>query len=195
MNLRLLRYTLFWAGIGLVTTGCGDGPLDPDVTGLVNAFVHDTPAGAAALTGTVAGNQHVSIRSTGGTWIDVGSPNGITVALQSTPPTTVHGSTSVPAGSYDRVRLTLSSVTFSIDAGGTVESTVLDADASAVLAGDADLALEISVTPFTVSTSGGTASISFDFNVENWIDLQSLDDGVIPAGRITGQVTAVVTSG
>ena len=195
MNLRSLLYTLFWAGIGLVTAGCGDDPLNPDVTGLVNAFVHDTPAGVAAFTGTVTGNQHVSIRSTGGTWIDVGSPNGITVALQSTTPTTVHGSTSVPAGSYDQVRLTLSSVTFSIDAGGTVESTVLDADASAVVAGNANLALEISVTPFTVSTSGGTASISFDFNVENWIDLQSLNDGVIPDGRITGQVTAVVTSG
>ena len=76
-----------------------------------------------------------------------------------------------------------------------MEGDVLDADASAVAAGDADLALEISVTPFTVSTNGGTATISFDFNVENWIDLQSLDDGVIPDGRITGQVTAVVTSG
>ena len=110
MNLRSLRCTLFWAGIALVAAGCGDDALDPNVTGLVNAFVHDTPAGAAAFTGTVAGDQHVSIRSTGDTWVDVGMPNGITVALQSTTPTTVHGSTSVPAGSYDRVRLTLSAV-------------------------------------------------------------------------------------
>ena len=196
MTLRLLRYALFWSGIAVVGAGCGgDDPLDPDVTGLVNAMVHDTPAGAAVFTGTAAGNQHVSIRSTGGTWVDVGMPNGITVALQSTTPTTVHGSTSVPAGLYDRVRLTLSGVTFSIDAGGTVDGTVLSTDASAEVAGSADLLLELSVTPFTVSTSAGTASVSFDLNVENWIDVQSLNDGVIPNATVAGRLTAIVTSG
>ena len=128
-------------------------------------------------------------------WVDVGSPNGITVTLQSTTSTTVHGSTSLPAGTYDRVRLTLSQVTFSVDAGGTVEGTVLSEDASAIAAGDGNLALEISVTPFTVSTSGGTASVSFDLNVEDWLDLASLEAGVIADGELTGQLTATVSSG
>ena len=192
MNIRSIRYTLFSAGIALVAAGCGDG-VDPDVTGLLNAEVHDTPAGTGAFTGTAAGNMQVSIRSTGGTWVDVGSPNGITVELQSTTPTSVHGSTSVASGTYDRVRLTLSDVTFSVDAGGTIESIVLNADASALAAGDADVALEISVTPFTVSSSAGTATVSFDLNVQDWLTNAMLTAQVIAEGDLTGQLTA--TSG
>ena len=196
MNLRSFRNIFLWVGAAVVASGCGgDDPLDPDVTGLVNAVVHDTPAGAVLFSGTASGNMHVALRSTGGTWVDVGSPNGITVALQSTTPTTVHGATSLPAGTYDRVRLTLSRVTFSVDAGGTVKGNVLSEDASAIAAGDGDLALEISVTPFTVSTSGGTASVSFDLNVEDWLDLASLEEGVIADGELTGQLTATASSG
>ena len=193
MNLRSVGHTFLWAVIAFVATGCDD-PLDPEL-GLVNAFVHDTPVGMGTFTGTASGDMHVSLRSTGGAWVDVGSPNGITMLLQNATSTTVHGSTSVPAGSYDRLRLTLSSVTFAVDAGGTIESTVLGANASAVAAGAAPLALEISVPPFPASTNGGTALVSFDLNVENWIDLQSLNDGVIADGRVAGQLTASVTSG
>ena len=103
----------------IATGACGDDPIDPDVTGIVDVVLHDNAA-TEAFTGTAAGNIHASIRSTGGTWVDVGTPNGITVALQSTAPTstTVHGPTSVAAATYDRVRLTLSGVTFTVTGGG-----------------------------------------------------------------------------
>lgn len=195
MNIRSVRKALLFAGVAVFAVGCGDDPLDPNVTGTVDAEIHDTPAGAGAFTGTAAGNIFVSIRSTGGTWVDLGSPNGITVALQSNSASTVHGASSVPEGSYDRVRLTFSGVTFSIDAGGTVSGNVLGSDASAVAADSTPLELELSVTPFDVSSAGGTVGISFDLNVENWIDQQSLDDGVIQDGRIQGQVTVAVTGG
>ena len=189
MNLRHVRNTLLCAGMALVAAGCGDDPLDPDVTGLVNAVVHDTPAGTGAFTGTAAGNMHVSIRSTGGIWVDVGTPNGITVALQSTTPTSVHGSTSVAAGTYDRVRLTLSGVTFTVTTGGGLNT------GSAVAAGTADLELEVSVPNFTVSASPGTASVSFDLNVEDWLTDAMLQAQVIADGDLTGQLTPTVTSG
>ncbi len=174
----------------LVAGGCGDDGLDPDVTGLVNAVVHDTPAGTAAFTGTASGNMHVSIRSTGGTWVDVGTPNGITVALQSTTPTSVHGSSSVAAGTYNQVRLTLSGVTLTVTTGGGGLNT-----GSAVAAGSADLELEISVPDFTVSASAGTASVSFDLNVEDWLSDAMLQAQVIADGDLTGQLTVTVTSG
>ena len=192
MNLRRLGHTFFLAGTALVLAACSDG-LDPEL-GLVNGFVHDTPGVSGAFTGTASGDFQLSIRLTEGPWVEVGSPNGITVDLQSTTPTTIHGSTSVPAGSYDRVRLTLSRVTFSVDAGGTIESTTLGAEASALAAGDLPLAIEISRS-FTVSTDGGTATVSFDLNVEDWLTNQMLSDGVIADGDLTGQFTASVTSG
>ena len=190
MNFRHVRHTLLCTGMALVVAACGDAPLDPAVTGLVNAVVHDTPAVTAAFAGTAAGNMHVSIRPTGGTWVDVGTPNGITVALQSTTPTSVHGSTSVPAGTYDQVRLTLSGITFTVTTGGGGLNT-----GSAEAAGSADLEMEVSVPDFTVSTSAGTASVSFDLHVEDWLTDQMLSDGVIADGDLTGQLTATVTSG
>ncbi len=179
----------------VAATACGDG-VDPDVTGIVDVVVHDNTSGGA-FTGTAAGNFHASIRTTGGTWVDVGTPNGITVALQSSAPTatTVHGPTSVPAGTYDRVRLTLSGVTFTVLAGGTIEMTTLGADASAVAAGSADLQLEENVPDFTVSTAAGQASISFDLNVEDWFSDAMLTAQVIADGDLTGQLTAIVNSG
>ena len=188
MNVRSVRYTLLGAGMALVAGGCGDDLLNPDVTGLVNAEVHDAPAGSGAFEGTAAGNMQVSIRSTGGIWVEVGTLNGITAALQSTTPTSVHGSTSVAAGTYDRVRLTLSGVTFTVTTGGGGLNT-----GSAVAAGSVDLELEIAVPDFTVSTGAGTASVSFDLNVEDWLTDAMLTAQVIADGDLTGQLT--VTSG
>ncbi len=189
MNMKSVLLNLTLVASAVAATACGDDGLDPDVTGLLNATVQDTPAGAAAFAGTIAGNMHVSIRSTGGTWVDVGTPNGITVALQSTTPTSVHGSTSVAAGTYDRVRLTLSGVTFTITTGGGGLNT-----GSAVAAGSSDLQLEVSVSDFTVSTSAGTASVSFDLNVEGWLTDAMLQAQVIADGDLTGQLTASATS-
>ncbi len=179
----------------VAATACGDG-VDPDVTGIVDVMVHDNTSGGA-FTGTAAGNFHASIRSTGGTWVDVGTPNGITIELESTAPTstTVHGPTSVAAATYDRVRLTLSGVTFTVLAGGTIEMTTLGADAFAVAAGSADLQLEMGVPDFTVSTAAGQASVSFDLNVEEWLTNAMLLSQVIVDGDISGELSAAVTSG
>ncbi len=180
----------------LAATACGDDGVDPDVTGVVDVVVHDNAA-AGAFAGTAAGNFHASIRSTGGTWVDVGTPNGITIALQSTAPTftTVHGPTSVPAGTYDRVRLTLSGVTFTVLAGGTVEGTTLGADAAALAAGSSNLQLEKTVPDFIVSTAMGQASVSFDLNVKDWLTNAMLLSQVIVDGDLRGELTATVSSG
>ena len=191
MNLRHVRYTLLCTGMALVAAGCGDDVLDPDVTGLVGAEVHDAPAGTGAFMGTAAGNMHVSIRSTGGTWVDLGTPNGITVQLQSTTPTPVHGTTtSVASATYDRVRLTLSGITFTVTTGGGNLNT-----GSAVAASTAALELEVSVPDFTVSASGVTPTVSFDLNVEDWLSDAMLQAQVIADGDLTGQLTVTVTSG
>ena len=193
MKSGLNRYMLFCAGAAIALGGCGGDGIDPDVTGIVDVVVHDNTTAAAAFTGTAAGNIHASIRSTGGTWVEVGTPNGITIALESTAPTstTVHGPSSVAAATYDRVRLTFSGVTFTVtDVGTTFANT-----GSAELAGTADLVLEVSVPDFVVSTAAGQASVSFDLNVEDWLTNVMLLSQVIADGDLSSELTATVASG
>jgi len=190
MKLRSVRHTLFWAGAAVALAGCSDA-LDPDVTGLVDVVAHDDPAATAAFAGTAAGNFQASMRSTGGEWVDVSTANGITVALESTTAISVHGPQSVPAGTYDLVRLTLYAVTFTITDVGTTFANL----GSAVLAGTTDLELEVSVAEFTVSETSGTASVSFDLNVEAWLTNAMLTAGVIADDALTSQLTAVATGG
>ena len=87
------------------------------------------------------------------------------------------------------MRLTLSGVTFTVTGGGGFNT------GSALAAGSTDLELEISVPDFTVSTSAGTASVSFDLNVQDWLTNASLTAGVSANGDLFAQLTATVTSG
>ena len=51
MNMKSVLLNLTLVASAVAATGCGDDGLDPDVTGLVNAEVYDTPAGAGAFYG------------------------------------------------------------------------------------------------------------------------------------------------
>ena len=190
MKLRPIRYTLFWAVAAVAFAGCGDDPLDPNVTGMVNVVVGDNPTGAAGFMGTANGDYRAQLLSTGDELVSLGSLNGIGVTLQSATATTVHGPQSVPAGKYDRVRLTWSKVTFDVtDAGTTFANTGM------AVAGDTtNLEVEVSVSEFTVSDGGTTASVIIDLNVEGWLTDAMLTAGVIAEGDVTG-VTAVATGG
>jgi len=195
VHLRLMGF--FAAVVVVLAGGCGGDAVDPDVTGIVNAVVHDDPLEGSAkrsalFTGTAAGNMQVSLRSTGGVWTDVGSPNGITVNLQSSTETAVHGATSVPAGTFDRVRLTFSDVEVTVKAGGVIGGITLQSDAKAALAEDFPVTVERSVSPFFVDEVG-TALIEFDLNVENWLDLQTLDEGTIDGAAVNASVDAEAT--
>ncbi len=177
----------------ILLSGCSDNGLEPDVAGLVDARVRDSAA--LAFTGTAAGDMSVAIRSTGGTWVELGSPNGITVPLQQTVGVSVHGTQSAPSGSYDRVRLTMGSgIDVKVDAGSEIGQTTLESDASATVATDDDLVIEITVAAFTVSETG-TVTVAFELNSEQWLTIASLDAGVVTDAAVSAAVTAAVTGG
>lgn len=199
-DFRLGRFATVLIAGALTVLGCDEDPLDPDVTGIVDAVVQDNPqqvASAAfsdpeatnAFSGTAAGDMHVSLRTTDGEWVDVGSPNGITVNLQSSGATTVHGPTSVPVADYDRVRLTMSEVEVTVEAGSVIEETTLQGDAKATIAADAPLVVERTVAEFSISESG-TAMVVFELNAENWLNLSVLDAGAIDDDAVRSNVTA-----
>src|SRR5919106_3022614 len=106
-----MRIVILVAIVTLPSAACDDSPTGPTAQTRVDARVQDSPGSSATVTGTLAGNFFASIWD-GSRWVDLGSPNGITVALQSAgASTTVHGEQSVPEGSYSRVRLVLQGVT------------------------------------------------------------------------------------
>lgn len=107
---------------------CGDSPTSPSSGARVEAVVQDSPAGGATVTGTLAGNVSASLWN-GDRWIDIGSPNGITIPLQiAGRTTTVHGEASVPSSSYNRVRLVFQGVSTRLASGSNVGGTTLTSD-------------------------------------------------------------------
>lgn len=196
------RIFILFVTLAVSVAACDEDPLDPNVTGIVEAVVQDNPQlvaadeaamrkGSTALTGTAAGNMNVSMRSTGGDWIDVGSPNGITVNLQSSSGTTVHGPTSVPVGSFDRVRLTISAVQVTVKAGSVIGGTTIGGDMKSMIASDSPLVVEKSVATFETE-EGGRAVILFELNSEDWLSVAALTQGQVASDKVRSSVTVVV---
>src|SRR5687767_12574813 len=114
-----MRNLAIAVAVACLAVACGDSPTGPSSGTRVEAAVRDSPAGSATMTGTIAGNIFASIWD-GSRWVDLGSPNGITVALQSASLTTVHGEQSVAATTYSRVRLVMQGATARVARGSVV---------------------------------------------------------------------------
>lgn len=196
-----------------VIAACGDD-LGPE-EGRMEAFVRDdpgtlmptlmpavgtpsppaeTPAAIAAVQGfggTAAGDFQAAISADGQTWVELGSPNGITVPLQTGERVTVHGAQDVPAGTYSRVRLVLQDVEITVEAGSDLDGLVLEEDAKLDLAVDAPLVVERDIGSFTVP-SGGRAELLFELNAELWLDRGAVEAGAVSPGAVEPHVTAAI---
>ena len=116
------------------------------------------------------------------------------VPLQQSAGVSVHGTQSAPSGSYDRVRLTMDDIDVKVDVGSQIGQTTLESDASAIVASDDDLVIEVTVPVFTVSEAG-TVTVAFELNSEQWLTIASLDAGVVTDAAVSAAVTAAVTGG
>lgn len=191
--------------------GCGDDSTGPE-TGRAEAFVGDDPGSAATMallagepadgssgasltfTGTAAGDFQASVSADGNTWIDLGSPNGITVQLQSSGKgTTVHGAQTVPAATYARARLILRDVEITVNAGSQVDGVTLETDAKLDLALDEELVLEREVGPVTATVDSGI-EVLFDLNAEAWLTAEAVTTGTLSESQVAASVTAAAAS-
>lgn len=195
--------TLLCALAALTMAACGDDGTGPESEGRIEAFVGDdpqqsaaaealptAPAGAAnAFSGQASGDFRASIRSEGGAWVDLGSLNGITVQLQQTGSgTTVHGAQTVAAGTYTRVRLTLSDVRVSLQGGSDIGGLVLQGDAELALGGSGETVIERDVT-LTVGAST-IAVLRFDLNAEDWLTPAAVQAGAVSEASVRSAVGA-----
>lgn len=186
---RLTRVVIL---LTLVCGSCGDSPTGPSAGTRVEARIQDSPGSSPAITGTLAGNFLASVWD-GNRWIDLGSPNGITVPLQSSgASTTVHGEQSVPAGSYGRVRLVLQGVTARIARGSTIGGTTLTNDATVRLGGsDQRVEISVSVDSFSVETDPSMRRvIVFELRSQQWLTTSALQSGQADDAGIQAAVAA-----
>ena len=187
-SLRSIKACVLASSVAAVFAGCGNNVLDPEVTGGVDPIVRDSPQ-AAVLSGTAAGDMSVSIRSAGGSWVEIGAPNGITVNLQSAAGSSVHGSQDIPAGTYDRVRLTMSQIQVKVSQGSVIGGTTLDIERSTMIAPSEALVVERALSALSVR-EGSTIQIVFELNSAAWLDLVALDSGEVDDSAVEASVTA-----
>ena len=187
--------------------GCSDdlGGPNLEASGRIEAFVRDNPnsssanllssqaLGLAPFSGSAAANANVSVSADGQTWIDLGSPNGITIRLQASgDSTSVHGAGDLAAGTYTRVRLTLRNIALVVSAGANIGGVVLTSDTQINVGGsDRQVVIEKQVSAFTV-TRTSTTRIVFELNTEVWMTAQNAQDRTVDDAEVAGAATAAV---
>jgi len=178
--------------VALITAGCGDSPVGPTSGTRIDAIVQDQPVGGATVSGTLAGNVHASLWD-GSRWVDLGSPNGITIPLQvAGRTTTIHGEASAPAVTYNRVRIVFQGVTARLARGSIVGSTTIDSDTSVALGGsDQRAELIVSVSSFAVdATPGVRRVVTFELRSQQWLTPATVQSGRIEDAALEAAVTA-----
>lgn len=188
-----MRHHLADVGVslGVALAGCSD----PTGSGLGRAegLIQDSPTGSPTVTGSLAGNMHVSLSADGLAWVDLGTPNGITVPLQlAASSTTVHGEVDAPAGTYSRVRLIFEGVTARLQNGSTIEGTTLTADANMTLGGsDGRVEVLIAVPTFTVDAEPQVQrTVVFELRSTLWLTLAALQAGTVLDAALQGAILA-----
>jgi hypothetical protein len=182
--------------------GCSDDPTETTPRGAIEAMVSDDPstttavAGAAALgsvTGSIVSSAAVEISNNGTDWVSLGAATGVTLALQSTSDSkSVYGSVQVPAGTYSKVRITLTNGQTNLLAGSIVDNVTLVANTTLTLGGgDATVVIEKDVGSFTV-VNGSKATILVDLNSESWVIAQNVQDLVVDDVEVTTAASARV---
>lgn len=195
----------------VAAAACGDDNGTGPELGRAEAYVADDPttaslarvgaapsfgsAAPAAFSGSIAGDVQVAISADGQTWVDLGSPNGITLQLQTAGTgSTVHGEVDVPVGTYARVRLTFTGAEARLSAGSTFGAFTLTTQVDVTMGGsDGEVVIEQTVTPFTI-TAEGRAVITVDLNAEAWLTDQSVTAQSVTDAAIQGAISLAVTS-
>jgi hypothetical protein len=160
--------------------------------GRAEGLILDPAPGTATITGSLAGNVFVSLSADGTTWVDLGSPNGITIPLQLAGATTVHGEQDAPARSYNRVRLVFDGVVARLKSGSVVGGTSLSSDVDLPLGGpDHRVELVVPVPAFEVLVDPSSRrTVLFELRSHLWLTAGALQAGMVADGALQGAVLA-----
>jgi hypothetical protein len=194
------------ASAALMAGACADSPTGTGtVMGTVSVAVTDDASAASVqdagsatgaqtagstFSGTFTASARAAISADGVTWIDLGSPGAIDVALQSTGDRTdLHGNVAVPVGTYTRVRLILSGAQAQLNAGAVLGSITLTSGATIRVAGGNQIVIEKQIQPFTLSADTH-ARVIFDLNSEEWVDEESAQEEEVAEEEVQESTSA-----
>lgn len=181
----------FLLGCAMIS-GCNGNPnpVTPQL-GRADALIQDS-AGSPTVSGTLSGNIFASVWD-GDRWVDLGSPNGITIPLQvADRVVTIHGEQSVPAVSYSRVRIVLQGVTARLASGSMIGGMVLVNEASLALGGaDHHVDVVIQVPAFSVEADTSfKRTIVFELFSQQWLTPAALQAGRVDDGALRSAMKA-----
>lgn len=181
------KVTLPIAAVAALVAGCGDDPAGP-VDGAMEGAVVDEPAASSSYSGNVAGDFQFSVSEDGETWVDVGTPNGITLLLQDGASTSLHGSQEAVTGSFTRIRMLVRSAEVTVDAGSTIGGTTYSSDMKLDLAQTEDLLVVRDISSPAVE-SDEAVLVTFDLNSESWLTTDAVNAGVVSNADVDAAVT------
>lgn len=186
-------------GLTLSSVGCSDDdPTDPaDDMGTVQAVLMDDPdpqpAGGhvtpvarqiqAGFTGRLGGDTRVEIYSDDEGWVEVTSQSNTQLDLASNDQANLGSSTTIDAGAYTRMRLTITGGEAVIEAGATIGGIVLGADVVLTLGSGGQAVIEKDIA-FNVS-SDNTTTLTIDLNSEAWVTEENTDAEAVTEGEMT----------
>lgn len=172
---------------GALLGGCGDDPAGP-VEGAMEGAVVDSPDAASNYSGDMSGNFQFSVSEDGETWVDVGTPNGITLILRDESETSLHGAQEAVTGSFTHVRMMIRAAEITVAAGSEIDGTTFTSQMKVDVAQAADLIVERQISSPTVN-SDEAVLVTFDLNSEAWLTADAVNDGQVSNAAVEAAVT------
>ena len=158
------------------------------------AFSSDTggPQPVATLSGDMVGTAQVFAYTDTDGWVELNAPQNVTLALQSGTLATLATDTSVPPGTYTRVRLVLSDFHADVAAGSVVDGITLSTGVSIAMGGsDHMVQLEADVAPVTVAAETA-ATVVVDLHSASWVTQEAASAEMADDAAIQAAATASV---
>ncbi len=190
------------------TAGCGDDATGPngDDEGTARAVVTDDPnSGSASVApgdarfsqsftgaqfeGTFSGQAQVQISVDGETWIDLGSAQNVSFAMQSNEQAVVHASANVPAQTFTRVRLILSNGQATV-VSGSVGTIPITTQVQIMVAGGSEIMIEKALS--VDISAGSETTVVFDLNSESWVNETNVQSQAATAAEVASATTVRV---
>ena len=147
---HLRRLCLLACAAGTLAA-CGDDGTTPVAAASMSAAITDGAAASAvagamageatgsqpvaALSGDMVGTAGIFAYSDADGWVELGTAQNVTLALQSGDLATLAADASVPAGTYTRVRLVLTDFHADIAAGSLIDGIALSTGVSIAMGG------------------------------------------------------------